>query len=312
MDAITPPIGSAIASTREIDRLIAELAARQHDLVARWQLLELGINEKAIDHRLQTRRLRRVRPGVYKLGAARLTRRGRWMADVLACGKGAGLGGDSVLQLLGVRRPNNRKTVVITSKRGRRTPKGIDLRTSRNVEFITWDGIPVTPLPRALADAARDLDDEQLEAALERAIVDHQLHLDSLPKRKPKNLSRLVRDMELGRAMTDSDLENLFRKLIKQAGLPQPLSNRDVWTGERFYRPDFIWPAQRLIVEIDGPIHRSQREADTQRAAHLSALGYTIQRYTRLQLIRHHRAITNAIRPFVSDRERGGSVRSGA
>lgn len=279
--------------------MIAELAGRQHDLVGRWQLLELQINEKAIDHRLQTRRLRRVRPGVYKLGTGRLTRRGRWMSDVLACGKGAGLGGETVLQLLGVRRPNNRKTVVITSKRGRRTPKGIDLRTSRNVEFITWDGIPITPLPRALADAARHLDDEQLEAALERAIVDHQLHLDSLPWRKPKNLSRLVRDLELGRSLTDSDLENRFRKIIKQAGLPQPLCNRDIWTGERFYRPDFIWPEQRVIVEIDGPIHRAQGEADSRRQANLAALGFQVQRFTRLQLIRRPDEPANALRPFL-------------
>jgi hypothetical protein len=69
--------------------VIAELAARQHDVVARWQLLGLGVSEDAIGHRLETSRLRRVRAGVYRVNSARLTLRGRWIADVLACGEGA-------------------------------------------------------------------------------------------------------------------------------------------------------------------------------------------------------------------------------
>ena len=136
MDAITRPIDPAIASTREIDRLIEGLAAGQHNLVARWQLVARGVSEDSIDHRLSTKRLIRVRPGVYKIGPARLTPRGRWMADVLACGDECGLGADTALQLMGVRNANRRRTTVITAKRGRRAPKGIDLRTSRNVEVI--------------------------------------------------------------------------------------------------------------------------------------------------------------------------------
>ncbi len=100
-------------------------------------------------------------------------------------------------------------------------------------------------------------------------------------------------------ALTDSDLENLFRTIVKKAGLPQPASNPRKWTGERFYRPDFVWPEQRLIVEIDGPVHEGQRLADDQRAAELAALGFIVQRYQRLQLIRHPQQIVAAIRPFL-------------
>lgn len=288
----------SIASTREIDALIADLAAGQHDLVARRQLLARGVNRHAIDHRLQSGRLRPVRPGVHRLGTARLTRRARWMVDVLACGPDCGLGGTTVLELLVVRRASNRKTVVITSRRGRRSPKDIDLRTSRDVAFITWDGIPITPLGRALADAAPDLDDEQLEAAYEKAVTKWQLPPDRIPKRN-RRLNRLIEDHELGRALTDSDLENLFRKIIKQAGLPQPESNRDVWTGERFYRPDFLWPDQRLIAEVDGDVHAEQREADSRRRAALAAIGFHVQPFTRRQIVRRPHEIPAALRPFL-------------
>ena len=256
---------------REVDRVVAELAAAQHDHFARWQLLRRGLDDDVIRQRLNGRRWRRVRPGVYRFGTDRPTLRQRWMADVLTCGEGAGLGGTTVLEVLDIRRPSNRRTVVITARRGRRKRKDIDLRTSRDVTFIPWDGIPITPLPRALADAAPDLDDEQLEAAYEKAVVKWQMPPSLIP-RNNKRLNQLISDHERGSALTDSDLENLFRRIIKRAGLPQPAGNRDVWTGERFYRPDFRWPDQGVIAEVDGDVHDGQGGGDGRRTAHRQAL----------------------------------------
>ena len=59
--------------------VIAELAARQHTMVARRQLLELGFNRKLIDLRLSRARLHPVFTGVYSVAPGRPTREGRWM-----------------------------------------------------------------------------------------------------------------------------------------------------------------------------------------------------------------------------------------
>ena len=192
-------------------------------MVARWQLLPLGVSDEAIQHRVERRRWLRRRPGVYQIGHGRLTHRGRWLADVLTCGEGARLGGTSVLELLDVRRPSNRRTVVMTTKRGRRKPRGIDLRwPRRNRQDMGRD--PISPLHIALVEAARDLDDEQLEAAYEKAVTKWELPPDLIPKRNSR-LNQLIKDHERGTALTDSDLENLFRTTIKRAGLPQPESS---------------------------------------------------------------------------------------
>src|SRR5215218_8710774 len=68
-----------------------ELARRQHGVVTRGQLLDLGFSAEAIKHRVQKGRLHPVVRGVYVVGRRDLSREGRWMAAVLACGPGAAL-----------------------------------------------------------------------------------------------------------------------------------------------------------------------------------------------------------------------------
>jgi len=65
------------------------LARRQHGLITRAQLLELGFSRHAISHRLARGRLHAVRRGVYVVGNPNLDRHARWMAAVLYCGSDA-------------------------------------------------------------------------------------------------------------------------------------------------------------------------------------------------------------------------------
>jgi very-short-patch-repair endonuclease len=47
---------------------------------------------------------------------------------------------------------------------------------------------------------------------------------------------------------------------------------------------DFFCPGERLIVEIDGPIHRGQRAADRERQRILESGGYRVFRVTTTQV----------------------------
>ena len=64
------------------------MGARQHGVVALWQLLRLGFTEDMIRRRVETGRLYRVFRGVYAL-VPKVTGRGRVMAAALACGPDA-------------------------------------------------------------------------------------------------------------------------------------------------------------------------------------------------------------------------------
>ena len=47
---------------------MAELADRQHGVVGRAQLLDLGVGSRAIEHRLVNGRLHTIHRGVYAVG----------------------------------------------------------------------------------------------------------------------------------------------------------------------------------------------------------------------------------------------------
>src|SRR5688572_9351572 len=68
---------------------VAELAARQGGVVARWQLAELGFGRHAIDRMAANGYLHPLYRGVYAVGHPRLDTWGRVMAGVLAHGTDA-------------------------------------------------------------------------------------------------------------------------------------------------------------------------------------------------------------------------------
>ena len=69
--------------------LIARLAATQHGVAARRQLLAAGVSRRTIEHRLATGRLARMHPGVYRMPGTEPSPLQLLMAASLAAGDGA-------------------------------------------------------------------------------------------------------------------------------------------------------------------------------------------------------------------------------
>ncbi len=85
------------------DAHFAELASRQHGVVAWRQMRELGLSKTAIEHRVQTGRLHRLQPAVYAVGHRIVSRHEWWMAAVLSSGSSAVLSHHSAAALWGLR-----------------------------------------------------------------------------------------------------------------------------------------------------------------------------------------------------------------
>jgi hypothetical protein len=106
-----------------IDAVIGRLAHRQHGVVARRQLIALGVSPRAIVVRLSRGLLVPLHRGVFAFGHRQLRIEGKWLAAVLAAGPGAVLSHRDAAALHGMRAvPDSRKVSVTTPNDARGTP----------------------------------------------------------------------------------------------------------------------------------------------------------------------------------------------
>src|SRR3954470_1025201 len=127
------PTSSAEPAPPPLDGAVGSLAARQHGVVSRGQLRELGLADSAIGYRIASGRLHRVHRGVFAVGHRLLTARGRWSAAVLACGPGAVLSHASAAALWELR-PSPAVSLDVTIRRtGRLTRPGIRIHRPRTL-----------------------------------------------------------------------------------------------------------------------------------------------------------------------------------
>jgi Transcriptional regulator, AbiEi antitoxin len=179
---------------RSLHKSVWALARRQHGVVARYQLLALGLSRHAIKHRIATGRLHPVYRGVYAVGRPQLTRYGRWMAAVLACGPNAALSHGAAGALWGLLAQPRAEIEVSVAATKRHVIGGIRVhrRASLGPDEITRHrGIPVTRPIVTLVDLATALPSGALEAAVNeadrRGLVDPErlrAALDGMPGRR--------------------------------------------------------------------------------------------------------------------------------
>jgi hypothetical protein len=274
------------------DRVVSELAARQHGVVARPQLLDLGLSSDLIDLRLRAGRLVSLHRGVYAWGHAQLRPEGRWMAAVLAVGPGAVLSHGHAAANWDLR-PGLGGGVHVTlpGRTGRARRRGIRIHRPElfdAADVDVHDGIPTTTVSRTLLDLAVTIRGRQLEQLVRRASQLRRFDLQELRaalERHPRHrgvpeMLRLIARMR-GRGTEDlrSELEVHFLQLCDDHGLPHPIVNGHV-AGVRV---DFHWPSARLVVETDGfewHATPSTFADDRRRDQRLTLAGYRVVRFT--------------------------------
>lgn len=230
------------------------LARRQHWVVARWQLLELGFTASGVRHRIADGRLHRLWRGVFAVGHPDVGALGRWTGATLACGPEAALSHSSAAALWEIGK--ERAGVIEASVPyavGRAHP-GIAVHRRAAVPATCHRGIPVTSVACTLVDQAARLDRHGLEAAIgeadKRGLIDPEALRSALagfPGRPGVARLRETLDRRTLR-LTDSRLERLFLPIVQAVGLPLPETRRRV----NGFRVDFFWRELGLVVETDG------------------------------------------------------------
>jgi len=247
-------------ATVVVDRRVAELAERQHGVVGVAQLRALGLSHSAIASRARKGWLHGVHRGVYAVGHARPSGKGRYLAAVLACGANAALSHGSAADLWDLRGSSASSVhVTVATAAGRELREGIVIHRARGLrggELTVHDGIPVTTVARTLLDIAGDLAPRRLERAVEQSVILRLFDLDAVnatiarhPNRKGSHtLSTIVANMHDEPPLIRSELEAFFCDLCDANCLPRPQINQVV----EGLIVDFLWRRHKLVVETDG------------------------------------------------------------
>ena len=292
--------------TRRVDAALAALAGRQHGVVSRAQLAELGIGRGAIARRLEAGRLHPLHRGVYAVGHRALTREGAWMAAVLIA-DGAVLSHRSAAALWGIRPSEQPKVEITASQNLRPRPRlRIHRATLPGDEVTVRRGIPVTTPARTLLDLAAVVPYHHLARAATEAEIrrlSSPTSLADLVARYPRRpgtpaVRRLLETRDIGRNVTRRELELRFLAFLDAHDVPRPHINATVDEKE----VDCLWSEQRLVAELDGFATHGTREAferDRARDRALQAAGYRVVRITWRQLTGDAPALAGQLRALL-------------
>lgn len=264
------------------------IAACQHGIICRRQLLEAGISSSTVAHRIRAGHLHKLYPGVYAVGHRRISKEGEWMAAALTGGDGAVLSHGSAGQLWRLISRFERIAMHISlPRRSGARPRGIVVHRPRSLDSGDTTqrlGIPTTAATRVVWDLASTLPSLPTRRAFEQAeklnLLNRlrlaELAADAPGRKGSATIRRLLADRPLPLAETRSWLEELLLRICRDHGLPLPAVTVPLIGCE----VDFLWPEARFVVEADGADHMrpAQRDKDNERDVALARAGYLVRR----------------------------------
>jgi very-short-patch-repair endonuclease len=269
----------------ELESLIAGFAARQRGNVTRGQLLAHGASPTMIDRRLRVGALRRKFRGVYFAGHGPEPPLAHESAAVLACAPQALLGARTAAVLRDLPVVAESDVDVIVVGRQIRGQSGIRVRMIGSLgsgELRRMHGVPIASPALILLDLAGTLGEAELaqalnEARVQRMVRDHELAavIAAHPKRRGARALAKLLAAETAELATGSEAEALCLTIMRKHGLEPDEAQARIGR----YRVDFLFRAERLVVEVDGYRYHGTRHRfvrDRRRTAAIVAKGYVI------------------------------------
>ena len=255
-------------------------------MISRDQLAALPLSHTAIAKRIASGRLHPVFPGAYAVGVPAASITAIRVAALLSTAPSFISHRDAAEEhgLVGaIPGP-----VHVTVAHGRRLSRdGIVVHRTRHLhrdERVTRGPLLLTSPARTLVDIAAGMTKRRLTTSHDDGIRIEAFTADQVEAACMRSAGRpgtgvllgLARAAHLPFERTRSRGEARFLCFCADNDLPIPLVNVPLLD----YEVDFLWPRQRLVVEVDSDYHDSPRarEADARRDAELLAAGYPVIR----------------------------------
>lgn len=291
------------------------LAQQQHGLLDRSDLVRLGVSRGTRRGLVDRGELVPVRPKVFRVGGTPDTPEQRVLAAVLD--RGAPAGGRTAAWLHGLDGFGPPGVVELLGRRPTVDADADDLivRTTTwlpDLDIVTVRGIPTTAVARTVLSLCALVPHGLTWDRAKRTIDDAcQRDLASDPwlwwrlerlRRSGRNGVRTMEKILVARGegnVTESWLEAATLAVLGRAGLPMPTCQERIDRHGAFVaRVDFLYPAERVVVEVNG--HRPHRakaqvQRDVERIRDLTLLGFRVLPFTYDDVVRHPEVLVDQV-----------------
>lgn len=266
------------------------LAETQLGLIGRRQALRCGVSRHRIDELVRSGQLVRFRHTVLKLSGAPVTWNTQVMAACLQAMPGAAASSSTAAVLLGLEGVKPREIEIATTRSIKAKGDVSFHRVSRlPAEQITMAGpIPATIVERTILDLAGHGRRWEVDAAIDSALRKGVTSLASLKgfladeARSGTHGVLLMRQRLSVRdpleGLPRSPLERDVLESLRSWGFPQPEVNVPIRGEDGFFAlVDFLFPKEKVVIEVQSYAHHSALTAfnrDAERLSELTARGY--------------------------------------
>ena len=233
----------------------------------------------------------------------------RLQVGLLALGPTACVSHEAAAQLLGLDGPHEDAVEFLMPRSGRsRSLTRAVVHTSRDIgtrDVIMVYGFRCTSATRTILDLAEGgARSERVEQAIDGAIRARlsavQVLVDRLAgiRGRGRGGVRLM-DRVLIDSGGESVLERAFLRVVREAGLPRPITQRRIKRDDvHVARVDFLYADERIVIEVTGRLGHStptDRGRDAQRRNELQDLGYAVYEYTYGQVTRRREYVVTTL-----------------
>lgn len=304
----------------DVDDALWRLAATQHGLLSRAQVLAHGLSPSAIQHRRARGRWLTVQPSVYFINGAPFTWSTRVLAACLSSGGVASHRSSAVLHDVRDFKPD---TPEVTVPRGRRLDR-TDLIVHESGDLglmapVVIRGIPTSSPARLAADLGGVIPFHLYEPAIDDLIARklltwdqalHSLMVHSEHGRTGVGALRVLLEQRYGDDVAESVLERVFFRRFADLAYPAPIAQHEIADGAGFVaRVDYAYPERRIAIELDSLRYHltgEAFEADRRKRNRLRLAGWLVLEFTWKMVLEHPGTVYGQIqrayetRPLIS------------
>ena len=296
------------------EALLNAIARDQFGVFTLAQSVACGFARSTITRRVSRGVYERLYPSIYGIAGSEDSWNRQAVAAVLSVQGLAAVSHRSAAYLWGMtsRVPD---VIEVISRRHQRVQRpAFTVHESKDMvrsDVVRVDGIPVTSAVRTVVDLGASapawMVERSLDSGLRRDLftawqVRCFIARVARPGRNGVGTIRpLVEERLVWATITESDLEDLARAVIKSAGFPMPEPQHKLFRPDGSFvgRYDFAYVQKRSIIEADSwEFHMNpvSFERDRQKQNEAQALGWTVYRITWRQLIDDPESVRGIVR----------------